>query len=108
VPDERDQCPDADLTLTVIVDSYDCGIDKALVVELAGCRITQAIMTLAEDSNSHGQFVSEVDKLLLELQQAEIIESNKKAPIKTLQRSRACPNKRIRTGGIELWCAFPN
>jgi len=91
VPNELDQCPVADLTPTVMVDSCDSGVANALVVEPAGCTINQAITELANSSNAHGQFVSDVDKLLLQLQKAEIINPNEKNAIKDCAAQSSLP-----------------
>jgi hypothetical protein len=91
VPDGQDQCPVADLTPTVMVDSCDSGVANAIVPEPAGCTINQVITDLAADASSHGQFVSEVDKLLLQLQKAEIIDSNEKNAIKDCAAQSSLP-----------------
>jgi len=91
VPNELDQCPVADTTPTVIVDSCDSGVANALVVDPAGCTINQAITNFVAEANSHGQFVSDVDKLLLQLQKAEIIDSNEKNAIKDCAAQSSLP-----------------
>ncbi len=82
VPDEQDQCPNSDTRPTVIIGTCDSGIGNILLSEPAGCTITDEIMKLAKGANSHGQFVSQVDNFLLELQKAGILEPNEKTAIK--------------------------
>jgi hypothetical protein len=82
VTDDRDQCSNSEISPTVIIGSCDSGVVNALFPEPAGCTITDEIMNLAADAKSHGQFVSQVDKFLQDLQSAGILEPNEKNAIK--------------------------
>lgn len=82
VSDDLDQCPSSDIRPTVIIATCDSGIANMLFSEPAGCTITDEIMKLADGAKSHGQFVSKVDKFLLELQKAGILEPNEKNAIR--------------------------
>jgi len=62
VPDEQDQCPHSDTGTTVVIDGLDSGVANTLLTEPAGCTITDEILTLAAETQSHGQFVSKVKK----------------------------------------------
>jgi len=91
VPDAQDQCPNSDIRPAVIVDSCDSGVVNALLTEPAGCTITDEILNLAVDAKSHGQFVSQVDKFLLELQKGGILEANEKNAIKDCASQSTLP-----------------
>ena len=91
VVDELDQCPGSDMRLTVIIESCDSGVTNEVLTEPAGCTITDEILKLTDDANSHGQFVSQVDKFLLELQKAELLESNEKNAIKDCASQSSLP-----------------
>jgi hypothetical protein len=83
VTDDRDQCPNSDVRPTIIIGTCDSGVENVLFEEEpAGCSITDEIMKLAADAKSHGQFVSQVDKFLQDLQSAGILEPNEKNAIK--------------------------
>jgi hypothetical protein len=91
VPDEQDQCPHSDTRPTVIIDGLDSGVANALLTEPAGCTITDEILNLAAEAHSHGQFVSQVDKFLWELQTAGILEPNEKHAIKDATAQSSLP-----------------
>lgn len=91
VPDAQDECPNSDIRATVIVDGCDSGVGNGLLTEPAGCTITDQILNLAVTAQSHGQFVSQVDKFLMELQKAEILESNEKNAIKDCAAQSTLP-----------------
>jgi FG-GAP repeat len=91
MPDEQDQCPQSDTRPTVIIDGLDSGVANALLTEPAGCTITDEILNLAAEAHSHGQFVSQVDRFLLELQKAGILEPNEKQAIKDAAAQSTLP-----------------
>ncbi|MGH7845487.1 MAG: hypothetical protein ACREQW_09995 [Candidatus Binatia bacterium] len=91
VPDEQDQCPHSDTRPTVIIDGIDSGVANTLLTEAAGCTITDEILNLALEAQSHGQFVNKVDKFLLELQKAGILEPNEKKAIKDAVAQSSLP-----------------
>ena len=91
VPDEQDQCPLSDTRPTVIVGTCDSGVGNILLPEPTGCTISDEILKLADNANSHGQFVSQVDKFLLELQKAGILEAKEKSRIKDCAAQSTLP-----------------
>lgn len=48
-------------------------------------------MKLASTANSHGQFLSQVDKFLLDLQKAGLLEPNEKNAIKDCAAQSSLP-----------------
>lgn len=83
VTDDREQCDNSDIRPTIIIGTCDSGVVNVLSMEEpAGCSITDEIMKLAADAKSHGQFLSQVDKFLQELQSDGILEPNEKNAIK--------------------------
>jgi hypothetical protein len=82
VTDDRDQCANSDIRPTIIIGTCDSGVENVLFTEPAGCTVTDEIINLAVDAKSHGQFVSQVDKFLQDLQSAGILEPTEKNAIK--------------------------
>jgi len=83
VADELDQCLATPLLPTTVkIGSCDSGLPDQLLGEPTGCSITDEILKLAEGAKSHGQFVSRVDKFLLQLQKAGILMPQQKDEIK--------------------------
>jgi hypothetical protein len=60
----------------------DSGVADFLINQPAGCSVSQQIQRLSMQYKG-GQFVSNVDKLLLTLQQQGLLEANQKDPIKS-------------------------
>ena len=60
----------------------DSGVEDFLIPVPAGCSVSQQIQRLSLQYKG-GQFVSNVDKLLLTLQQQGLLEATQKDPIKS-------------------------
>jgi len=56
VPDDMDDCPDSDLSETVIIDEIDTRVENFLFD--TGCTISDLIEDLADEALTHGDFVS--------------------------------------------------
>ncbi len=83
VADAGDVCPGTPLDLgTVKFGACDSGVGDFLINQPAGCSVSQQIQRLSMQYKG-GQFVSNVDKLLLTLQQQGLLEANQKDPIKS-------------------------
>jgi hypothetical protein len=61
IPDDQDQCPDSDLSPTVVIDSCDSGVTNHLFNK--GCTMSDLIAKCADHASNHGQFVGCVTKL---------------------------------------------
>lgn len=81
IEDDLDECPNSDMSDTVIVDSCDSGIANTVLSDPVGCTVTDEILWLADDAKSHGQFVSQVDKFLLGLQKDGLLLPKEKSSI---------------------------
>ena len=91
ITDDQDMCTVSDIRPTVIVESCNSGVVNALLTEPIGCTITDEILSLAETARSHGQFVSQVDQFLRELQKADVLEPNEKNAIKDCASQSSLP-----------------
>ena len=91
IPDADDQCPNSDTRPTVIVETCDSGVTNWLLSEPLGCTITDEILKIVDGATSHGQFVARVDKFLLGLQNAGILEPNEKNAIKDCAAQSTLP-----------------
>jgi hypothetical protein len=81
--DINDNCPATDFPLdTIEIQTCDSGIQDVMLSDPLGCSIQDQILMLANDAKSHGQFVSRVDKFLLSLQKADVLEPNERRSIK--------------------------
>ncbi len=56
MPNDEDDCPDSDLSDTVVIDGCDSGVTNTLSED--GCTITDLVAECAEDASTHDQFVS--------------------------------------------------
>jgi len=85
IPDDEDQCPDSDLSPTVVIDSCDSGVDNMLFMGNKdfgnGCTIADLILEIAESAENHGGFVSGVAELTNDLQKDGIITGKERSAI---------------------------
>jgi hypothetical protein len=81
VPDDGDECPNSDLSPTVVIDTCDSGVPNT--VFLSGCTISDLIAKCAEGASKHGQFVSCVSHLTNDLKKAGIITGQQKGAIQS-------------------------
>ncbi len=81
IPDDEDECPDSDLSETVVIDGCDSGVTNYLFDN--GCTISDLVGTCADDASNHGQFVSCVAHLTNELKRDGIISGREKGKIQS-------------------------
>ena len=81
VPDDQDECPDSDLSETVIIDSCDSGVGNILVEN--GCSISDLINQCADGAESHGKFVSCVSRVTNGLKTGGYISGKEKGYIQS-------------------------
>ncbi len=81
VPNDVDECPNSDLSATVVIDSCDSGVSNTLFP--SGCTISDLIAECAEGSSNHGQFVSCVSHVTKHLKEAGIITGQQKGAIQS-------------------------
>lgn len=79
IPDDDDACPNSDLTLTVVIDGCDSGVDNSLGAD--GCTISDLVGECAVGVSNHGQFVRCVSFLTNGLKKAGIISGRDKGAI---------------------------
>jgi hypothetical protein len=76
-----DECPDSDLSATVVIDGCNSGVSNTLFP--TGCTISDRIAACAEDARNHGQFVSCVAQLTTNLRNAGTITAQQKDAIQS-------------------------
>lgn len=81
IPDGEDDCPNSDLSPTVVIDGCDSGVDNELFDD--GCTISDNITELADSSTSHGSFTSAVSHLTNELKKDGVISGKQKGAIQS-------------------------
>jgi hypothetical protein len=79
VPNDEDECPESNLSETVVIDGWDFGVDNVLLED--GCTISDLIYQCAEDADNHGEFVSCVSHTTNHLKTREIISGKEKGMI---------------------------
>lgn len=55
VPDEEDDCPDSDLSPTMVIDECDTGVENQLLED--GCTMADLIAQCADGAQNHGAFI---------------------------------------------------
>ncbi len=55
VPDSEDECPDSDLSPTIVIDECDTGVENQLLED--GCTMADLIALCAEGVTEHGAFI---------------------------------------------------
>ena len=68
---DEDECPNSDLSATVVIDSCNSGVPNILFP--SGCTISDLIGSCAKGARNHGQFVSCVSRLTNDLKKAGTI-----------------------------------
>jgi len=89
VPDGEDACPNSDLSASVVIDGCDSGVANALFAD--GCTISDYIAAIASDAKNHGQFVSNVAKLVNALKKDGAISNKDAAAIKRCAAQSSLP-----------------
>ena len=79
VPDNVDQCPNSDLSATVVIDGCNSGVSN--IKFPTGCTISDLIAECATGASRHGQFTSCVDSLTVDLKKAGTITGRQKGAI---------------------------
>lgn len=79
IPDYEDDCPDSDLSSTVVIDDCDSGVPNTLFEN--GCTISDEIAELANNSTNHGNFTSAVAHYTNDLMNDGIITGQQKGAI---------------------------
>jgi hypothetical protein len=87
VPDDDDQCPDSDLSLSLIINGVDTGIPNS-AANPAGCTfadlVTEMIETCLADAKNHGRFVRCVSHETNILKRAKTITGKQKGKIQSI------------------------
>jgi hypothetical protein len=81
VPDNVDQCPNSDLSATVVIDG--CNSRVPNTVFPTGCTISDLIAECAEGASNHGHFVSCVAHVTNDLKKAGTITDQQKGAIQS-------------------------
>lgn len=79
VPDHQDDCPDSDVTANVVINGCDSGVGNTLFDD--GCKISDLIDECAAGATNHGEFVSCVAHLVIDLSKAGAISAQDAASI---------------------------
>jgi hypothetical protein len=95
VPDNEDDCPNSDLSPTVVIDDCDSGVANELFLDNVefgnGCTISDLITMCAENAGNHDQFVSCVSSLTNDLHKAGIITGRQKGAVQRCAAQAAIP-----------------
>lgn len=87
--DGDDMCPLSNTDPNVVIDGCDSGISN--VIDDDGCSISDLITQIAANSSNHGNFTSEVSRLLNELKAAGIISGSDKGAIQSCAGGAGIP-----------------
>lgn len=79
VPDDEDVCPESDLSETVVIGDEDSSVDNTLLDN--GCTISDLIQQLADEAETHGEFVRLVATLTNQLKAGGVITGLEKGKI---------------------------
>ena len=89
VPDDVDECPNSDLSPTVVIDGCNSGVTNTLFP--SGSTISDFIAACAKDASNHGQFVACVSSLTNGLKKAGTITGRQKDAIQSCAEGAAIP-----------------
>ena len=89
IPDDEDDCPDSDLTETIVIGDCDSGVLNHLFDD--GCTMSDLIAECAESASNHGQFVSCVSQLTNEWKSAGLITGHGKGAIQSCAAQSTIP-----------------
>jgi len=81
VLDDEDECPDSNLSATVVIDGCDSRMPNTVFP--SGCTISDLIAACAEGASNHGQFVSCVSALANDLKKPGTITGQPKGAIQS-------------------------
>jgi len=81
VPNDTDQCPNSNLSATVVIDSCDSGVPNTVFP--SGCTISDLLATCAAGVRGHGTFVSCVAQVTNGLKTAGTITNEQKSAIQS-------------------------
>jgi hypothetical protein len=81
VPDDQDECPDSNLSGTVVINGCNSGVPNTVFP--SGCTISDMIVECAENASNHGRFVSCVSHLTNDLKKAGTITGQQKGAIQS-------------------------
>jgi hypothetical protein len=81
VPDNADDCPDSDLSATVVIDGRNSGVTNTLFQ--SGCTISDLIAECAGGASNHGHFVSCVSHVTNDLKKAGTLSGRQKGAIQS-------------------------
>jgi len=89
VADDVDQCPNSDLSATVVIDGCNSGVTNTLFP--SGCKISDRIAACATGVSNHGQFVACVSKVTNELKKSGAITGQQKDAIQSCAEQANIP-----------------
>ena len=81
IPNDEDDCPNSDLSATVVIDGCDSAVPNTVFP--SGCTISDLIAACAEGARNHGQFVSCVSHMTNDLKKAGTITGQQKDAIQS-------------------------
>lgn len=81
VPNDEDECPNSNLSATVVIDGCNAGVPNTLFP--SACTISDLIAACAEGASNHGQFVTFVSRLTNDLKKAGTITGQQKGAIQS-------------------------
>jgi hypothetical protein len=81
IPDNKDECPNSDLSATVVIGGCNSGVTNTLFS--SGCTISDLTAACAEGASSHDQFVSCVAHVTNDLKKAGTITGQQKGAIQS-------------------------
>jgi hypothetical protein len=89
IADNEDQCPNSELSATVVIDGCDSGVPNTVFP--SGCTIPDLIATCAEGARNHGQFMSCASHLIKDLKKAGTITGRQKRAIQSCSAQANIP-----------------
>jgi probable HAF family extracellular repeat protein len=89
IPDRDDDCPESDLSATVVIDGCDSGVPNRLLP--GGCTIADRIEECAGSAPNHRRFVKCVGRILVELKRARLITGPQSKTIYRCARRSSIP-----------------
>jgi len=94
--DVHDDCPNSDLSDTVIIDNCDSGVENVLFDD--GCTISDLIWECVDGAGNHGEFVSCVSHLTNDMKKDGIITGKEKGSIQSCAAKANIPNCNFKKG----------
>lgn len=79
VDDDMDMCPDSDLSLTIMIDGCDSGVDNTLFS--TGCSVNDQVAECAANATNHGSFVSCVSDTINLLKKEGLVSGKEKGAV---------------------------